>query len=74
MNNSEQHSTDAFCVIHRIHLVMNAATVGAAEACDLLTFSVCTNAEDQKIAAFGSSYRYCFRRDIAAAQRGFVAR
>jgi hypothetical protein len=55
------------------HLVMYAVIVGAAEGCDLLIFSVCSDAKNQKIAAFGSSYRYWFRRDIAAAQRGSVA-
>ncbi|MCH4875796.1 hypothetical protein EQV97_00075 [Pseudomonas sp. TMW22090] len=38
--------------------------VGAAEGCDLLIFGNCDPAENQKIAAFGSSYRVGLRRAI----------
>jgi hypothetical protein len=35
---------------------MPAPPVGAAEACDLLIFGISSAAQNQKIAAFGSSY------------------
>ncbi|MCM8741947.1 hypothetical protein NFC82_13120 [Pseudomonas koreensis] len=41
------------------HTLLNTTTltVGAAEGCDLLTLAFTTQKQDQKIAAFGSSYR-----------------
>jgi hypothetical protein len=41
------------------HTFLNTTplTVGAAEGCDLLTLTFTIQKQDQKIAAFGSSYR-----------------